>query len=172
MPLLGSIRASTTARKNTSISRHSRRVLARRNIWPARPGASVRTASMTQVRRPIYYSSTGRWRAYSRSLAGGPEPHKIAGTPWKSRPKSNGLQLTEIKALLAKLVKIYIGFLNIETMRESNHPSLTPPRCELCGGRMKLVRRVLGSDVQARRALYQCEQCRHTMILPAEDEIP
>jgi hypothetical protein len=29
---------------------------------------SVRTASMTQVRRPLYNSSVGRWRAYERFL--------------------------------------------------------------------------------------------------------
>jgi hypothetical protein len=52
------------------------------------------------------------------------------------------------------------------------HPqsSLTPPRCELCGGPMKLLRRLPATGAQPQMVLYQCEQCRHTMTRQFEDE--
>jgi hypothetical protein len=42
----------------------------------------VRTASLAQVRRPIYASSVGRWRAFERHL--GPLLEAL-GEPWASR---------------------------------------------------------------------------------------
>ena len=45
---------------------------------------------------------------------------------------------------------------------------LTPKRCELCGGPMKLVRTMPTPDAQSQSALYQCEKCRHTVVLPLE----
>jgi hypothetical protein len=47
---------------------------------------------------------------------------------------------------------------------------LTPLRCALCGGSMKLARRILASDPQSQFAVYQCEQCQCTVTLPAEEE--
>ena len=35
-----------------------------------RPGAMVRTASVWQVREPLYQRSSGRWRNYARQLEG------------------------------------------------------------------------------------------------------
>jgi hypothetical protein len=35
---------------------------------------------------------------------------------------------------------------------------------------MKLIRKISASDAQSHLAVYQCEQCRHTVTLPAEDE--
>jgi hypothetical protein len=49
-------------------------------------------------------------------------------------------------------------------------PFLTPLRCALCGGSMKLVRRILASDAQSQLAVYQCEQCQYTVTLAAEEE--
>jgi hypothetical protein len=47
---------------------------------------------------------------------------------------------------------------------------VTPLRCELCGGPMKLVRRLSAPDAALRMALYQCEHCRHTMTRSVEDD--
>jgi len=47
---------------------------------------------------------------------------------------------------------------------------LTPLRCVVCGGPMKLVRRIAAPDAQLQLAVYQCEQCQHIVTLPAEDE--
>ena len=47
---------------------------------------------------------------------------------------------------------------------------LTPLRCVLCGGPMKLIRRISAPDAQLQLAVYQCEQCQNTVTLPAEDE--
>ena len=49
-------------------------------------------------------------------------------------------------------------------------PFLIPLRCVLCGGSMKLVRRISASDAQSQLAVYQCEQCQYTVTLPAEEE--
>ena len=45
---------------------------------------------------------------------------------------------------------------------------LTPLRCEICGGPMKLVRPMSAPDAQSQFALYRCEKCRHTVTLPLE----
>ena len=35
---------------------------------------------------------------------------------------------------------------------------------------MKFVRKISASDAQSELAVYQCEQCQHTVTLPAQDE--
>jgi hypothetical protein len=47
-------------------------------------------------------------------------------------------------------------------------PPLTPLRCALCGGPMKLVRTTSAPDAQSQLALYRCEKCRHTVTRPLE----
>ena len=47
-------------------------------------------------------------------------------------------------------------------------PPLTPLRCALCGGPMKLVRPTSAPDAQSQLALYRCEKCRHTVTRPLE----
>jgi predicted SprT family Zn-dependent metalloprotease len=47
---------------------------------------------------------------------------------------------------------------------------LIPFHCDLCGGPMKLIRKISAPDAQSELAVYQCEQCRHTVTLPAQDE--
>jgi len=45
---------------------------------------------------------------------------------------------------------------------------LTPLRCEICGGPMKLVRPTSAPDAQSQLALYRCEKCRHTVTRPLD----
>jgi len=48
--------------------------------------------------------------------------------------------------------------------------SIRPMRCELCGGAMKLVRHLPAPGGNVNSALYQCEQCRHTVTKPIEGD--
>lgn len=51
-----------------------------------------------------------------------------------------------------------------------NVSQLIPLRCKLCGGPMKLVRKLPAADAQPEMAVYQCEQCRHKVTQPVQDE--
>ena len=48
--------------------------------------------------------------------------------------------------------------------------TLTPVRCALCGGPMKLVQRTSVPDAQSPMAVYQCEKCRHMVTRPVSGE--
>jgi hypothetical protein len=52
----------------------------------------------------------------------------------------------------------------------SAEPFLAPLHCALCGGSMKLVRRIPASDALSQLAVYQCEQCQYTVTVPAEEK--
>jgi hypothetical protein len=54
-------------------------------------------------------------------------------------------------------------------MRQLVRP-VRPLRCELCGGVMKFVRRVAAPGTDLSMALYQCEQCRHTVTKSIEED--
>jgi len=54
-------------------------------------------------------------------------------------------------------------------MSPSSRP-LIPIRCELCGGPMKLVRRMFAPDAQSQMALYQCEKRGHTVTRPVQGD--
>jgi hypothetical protein len=55
-------------------------------------------------------------------------------------------------------------------MPQSAQFALTPLRCELCGGPMKLIRRIPAVGTQPQSAHYQCEKCGHTISVPVRDE--
>jgi hypothetical protein len=55
-------------------------------------------------------------------------------------------------------------------MRSSLETSLVPPRCELCGGAMKLDRREPRRGAAPELLTYRCQQCGHVVTLVAEDE--
>ena len=44
-------------------------------------------------------------------------------------------------------------------------------RCELCGGAMKFVRQLPAAGGGVNMALYQCEQCRHTVTKSIEKDV-
>jgi hypothetical protein len=48
--------------------------------------------------------------------------------------------------------------------------SISPLRCDLCGGVMTFVRRLAASGADVHMALYRCEQCQHTITRPIEGD--
>ena len=48
--------------------------------------------------------------------------------------------------------------------------SLVPPRCEVCGGTMKLVRRQPRLGPHPELLSFRCQHCGHVVTLVAEDE--
>jgi hypothetical protein len=48
--------------------------------------------------------------------------------------------------------------------------ALKPLRCELCGGPMRLVRRLPATGDGPNMAVYQCERCQHTLVKAIEED--
>ena len=55
-------------------------------------------------------------------------------------------------------------------MRATAETCLTPPRCELCKGTMKLDRRQPHIGPHPELLTFRCQQCGHVVTLPAEEE--
>jgi hypothetical protein len=55
-------------------------------------------------------------------------------------------------------------------MRPAAKSPLVPPRCELCGGIMKLDRSQPRLGPHPELLTFRCHQCGHVVTLAAEDE--
>ena len=53
---------------------------------------------------------------------------------------------------------------------EAELSRLQLPRCELCGGQLKLVRELSRSGAEPQLATYQCLHCRRLVTRPVEQE--
>jgi hypothetical protein len=60
--------------------------------------------------------------------------------------------------------------LRLAEMRSSLTPPLFPPRCELCGGAMKLQRSEPQFGSHPELLSFRCQQCGHVVTLVAEDK--
>jgi hypothetical protein len=61
-------------------------------------------------------------------------------------------------------------FHSLPQLGATDRKSWKPPHCELCGGVMKVIRRVSPPDAQVAISLYRCERCGHTVSLPEQEE--